>query len=153
MLREERKSIFRVFARFAEQLPITYASFSVTKTFYQDDKQIEEAFEHQIRNFIEDNLEYFQSFEKIIVYYDCGQAIISKILRDTFGEIFGNRMDFRTAYQKDYRLLQVADYICTLEQSKIRWDNDNPTKSEQVFFLSRQKFLQNYYRKIVKKHI
>ena len=153
MLREERKSIFRVFARFAEQLPITYASFSVTKTFYQDDKQIEEAFEHQIRNFIEDNLEYFQSFKKIIVYYDCGQAIISKILRDTFGEIFGNRMDFRTAYQKDYRLLQVADYICTLEQSKIRWDNYNPTKSEQVFFLSRQKFLQNYYRKIVKKHI
>ena len=153
MLREERKSIFRVFARFAEQLPISYASFSVTKTFYQDDKQIEEAFEHQIKNFIEDNLEYFQSFEKIIVYYDCGQAIISKILRDTFGEIFGNRMDFRTAYQKDYRLLQVADYICTLEQSKIRWDNDNPTKSEQVFFLSRQKFLQNYYRKIVKKHI
>ena len=153
MLREERKSIFRVFARFAEQLPISYITFTARKAFYQDGKQLEEAFERQIRSFIEDKLEYFQTFERITIYYDCGQAIISKILRDTFGTIFGNRMDFRTAYQKDYKLLQVADYICTLEQSKVRWDNDNPTKSEQVFFLSRQKFMQNYYRKIVKKHI
>ncbi len=90
---------------------------------------------------------------KITIYYDCGQAAISKILRNTFGKIFRSRMDFRTAYQKDYKLLQVADYICTLEQPKGRWDNDNPTKSEKVFFLSRQKFLQNYYRKISKKHI
>ena len=130
-----------------------YTTFTATKVFYQDGKQLEEAFEHQIRNFIENKLEYFQTFERIIIYYDCGQAIISKILRDTFGKIFGSRIDFRTAYQKDYKLLQVADYICTLEQSKARWDNDNPTKSEQVFFFSRQKFMQNYYRKIVKKHI
>ena len=149
----ERKKIFRAFARFVELLPIIYTTFQVTKTFYQDNKQIEVAFEHQIWNFIEERLEYFQGFEKIVVYYDCGQSFISRILRDTLGKIFGNRMDFRTAYQKDYRLLQVADYICTLEQSKIRWDNDNPTKSEQVFFLSRQKFLQNYYRKMIKKHL
>ena len=153
MLREERKSIFRVFARFAEQLPISYTTFTAKKSFYQDSKQLEDAFEHQIKSFIEDKLDYFQSFERITIYYDCGQAAISKILRNTFGKIFGNRMDFRTAYQKDYKLLQVADYICTLEQSKVRWDNDNSTKSEKVFFLSRQKFLQNYYRKISKKHI
>ena len=153
MLREERKSIFRVFARFAEQLPISYTAFTAKKSFYQDGKQLEDVFEHQIRSFIEDKLEYFQSFERITIYYDCGQAAISKILRNTFGKIFGNRMDFRTAYQKDYKLLQVADYICTLEHSKVRWDNDRPTKSEKVFFLSRQKFLQDYYRKISKKHI
>ena len=94
----DRMYIFRIFSRFVEQLPITYISFSVTKTFYQEDKRIEEAFRHQIRNFIEDNLECFQSFGKITVYYDCGQSIISKILRDTFGKIFGSSMDFRTAH-------------------------------------------------------
>lgn len=149
----ERKRIFRVFARFIEQLPISYTTFIVVKSFYDNAEQIEKALEHQIRSFILEKLEYFQGFEKIIVYYDCGQALISRILRDTFGRIFGSRMDFRTAYQKDYKLLQVADYICTLEQSRIRWDNGNPTKSEQVFFLSRQKFLQNYYKKIIRKHI
>ncbi len=66
MFREERKSIFRVFARFAEQLPISYTTFTAKKTFYQDSKQLEEAFEHQIRSFIKDKLEYLQSFEKIV---------------------------------------------------------------------------------------
>ena len=136
-----------------EDLLMTDTSFSVTKTFYQEDKQIEEAFRRQIKNFIEYNLEYFQIFEKITVYYDCGQSIISKILRDTFGKIFDNRMDFRTAYQKDYRLMQVADFICTLEQSKIRWDEHRPTKSEKDFFLTRQMFMKNFYKKIRRKHI
>ena len=56
MLREERKSIFRVFARFAEQLPISYTTFTAKKSFYQDGKQLEDAFEHQIKSFIEDKL-------------------------------------------------------------------------------------------------
>lgn len=153
LLMTDRMHIFRIFSRFVEQLPITYASFSVTKTFYQEDKQIEEAFRRQIKNFIEYNLECFQIFEKITVYYDCGQSIISKILRDTFGKIFDNRMDFRTAYQKDYRLMQVADFVCTLEQSKIRWDEHRPTKSEKDFFLTRQMFMKNFYKKISRKHI
>ena len=153
LLMTERRHIFRIFSRFVEQLPITYTSFSVTKTFYQENEQIEATFKHQIRNFIEERLEYFQGFERIIIYYDCGQAIISKILRDTFGKIFGTRMDFRTAYQKDYRLLQVADYICTLEQSRIRWDEHKPTKSEKDFFLTRQMFMKNFYKKINRKHI
>ena len=84
---------------------------------------------------------------------DCGQSIISKILRDTFGKIFDDRMDFRTAYQKDYRLMQVADFVCTLEQSKIRWDEHRPTKSEKDFFLTRQMFMKNFYKKISRKHI
>lgn len=71
LLMTDRMHIFRIFSRFVEQLPITYASFSVTKTFYQEDKQIEEAFRRQIKNFIEYNLECFQIFEKITVYYDC----------------------------------------------------------------------------------
>ena len=90
----ERKKIFRAFARFVELLPITYTAFQVTKTFYHDNKQIEGAFEHQIKNFIEERLEYFQGFEKIVVYYDCGQSFISRILRDTFGKIIREQNGF-----------------------------------------------------------
>ena len=45
-----------VFARFAEQLPISYTTFTAKKSFYQDGKQLEDAFEHQIKSFIEDKL-------------------------------------------------------------------------------------------------
>ena len=53
----------------------------------------------------------------------------------------------------ELRLLQVADYICTLELSKLRWDENRETKSERGFFGTRQIFMKNYYRKIQKKHI
>ncbi len=152
-LREERIKIFTAFAAFVSVLPIRYNTFFVTKTFYQNESQMEEAFVHQINSFINDKLEYFQHFDKIIIYYDRGQKIISRILRNTFGNTFGGIVDFRTAYQKDYRLLQVADYICTLEQSRIRWNQHKPTKSEKDFFLTRQVFMKNFYKKISRKHI
>ena len=132
---------------------LSYKTFFVTKTFYQNESQMEDAFVHQISSFINDKLEYFQHFDKIIIYYDRGQKIISRILRNTFGYVFGGIVDFRTAYQKDYRLLQVADYICTLEQSRIRWNEHRPTKSERDFFLTRQIFMKNFYKKISRKHL
>ena len=151
--REKRKSVFRVFARFVEQLPIVYTTFFLSKAFYSGKTQMENALRRQVNIFIEEKLDYFLGFESIVVYYDCGQAVVSRILRETFGTRLGNKVEFRTAYQKDYRLLQVADYICALEQSKLRWDGGCPTNSEQVFFLSRKKFIQNYYKKLAKKRI
>ncbi len=152
-LREERIKIFTTFAAFVSVLPIRYKTFFITKTFYQNEFQMEEAFIHQISSFINERLECFQYSDKIIIYCDRGQKIISRILRNTFGDIFGGIVDFRTAYQKDYRLMQVADYICTLEQSRIRWDKHRPTKSEKDFFLTRQIFMKNFYKKICRKHI
>ena len=152
-LREERIKIFTTFAAFVSALPICYKTFFITKTFYQNESQMEEAFVHQISSFINDRLEYFHHFDKIVIYYDRGQKIISKILRNTFGDIFGGIVDFRTAYQKDYRLMQIADYICTLEQSRIRWDEHRTTKSEKDFFLTRQIFMKNFYKKLRRKHI
>lgn len=149
----DRKRIFNTFASFVSALPISYAVFFADKSFYEDADRMQEAYEHQIRNFIENNLEIFHGYDSIICYYDRGQAIVSRILQNTLGSIFGNRIEFRTAYQKDYKLLQVADYICTLEQTKMRWDENRATKSEKCFFGTRHLFMKNYYRKIVKKHI
>ena len=79
-LREERIKIFTTFAAFVSALPIGYKTFFVTKTFYQNESQMEEAFVHQISSFINDKLEYFQHFDKIIIYYDRGQKIINSYL-------------------------------------------------------------------------
>lgn len=152
-LREERIKIFTKFAAFVATLPISYKNFFVTKSFYQTENQLEDAFISQVKNFIDDKLIYFQQFDKLIICYDRGQKIISRILRNTFGDVFDGMIDFRTAYQKDYRLLQVADYICTLEQSKIGWDENRPTKSEKDFFLTRKMFMKNFYKKIARMHI
>ena len=151
LLREERQRIFNTFASFVATIPITYTSFSAVKSFYSAVPQMQIAFEHQIMDFIRHHLDYFQSFEKVVLYYDWGQAFVSKILQNTFAKTLGQNVEFRTAYQKDYKLMQVADYICALEQSKSRWDNNSGTKSEKEFFGSRVKFIKNYYKKIERK--
>ena len=153
LLRDERKRIFSTFASFVSNIPVSYTAFTVQKFFYQNSLEIEAAFEREIKGFINEKLEYFQSFDEIVIYYDRGQAIVTSILQNTFGSVFGDRVKFRTAYQKDYKLLQVADYICTLEQSKARWDVNKPTKSEKDFFYTRQMFMKNFYNKIRRKHI
>lgn len=153
MMGYERKRIFNTFASFVSKLPISYTVFFADKSFYQETSKIQIAYEHQIRNFLKSHLEFFQSFDKIICYYGSGQAIVNRILQNTLGDIFEDRVEFRKAYQKDYKLLQVADYICTLEQTKTRWDENRTTKSEQRFFTSRHLFMKNYYRHIGKKKI
>lgn len=149
----DRKRIFNTFASFVSSIPVSYTMFVIDKTHFHNTEQMRAAFECQITQFIESHLEYFQRFEKIVCYYDRGQAFVTQILQNAFSAAFGGNVEFRKAYQKDYRLLQVADYICTLELSKLRWDENRETKSERGFFGTRQIFMKNYYRKIQKKHI
>ena len=79
------------------------------------------------------------------------------LTRSTRTVLNDNLIDFTTALSiidtEDYRLMQVADYICTLEQSRIRWDEHRTTKSEKDFFLTRQIFMKNFYKKLRRKHI
>lgn len=68
----------------------------------------------QLNGIIDDNLEYFLSFDNIKVYYDVGQKEILTILNSVFTTRFSNVI-FKDKEIQSYRLSQVADLICTLE--------------------------------------
>ena len=53
------------------------------------------------------------SFDKIIVYYDNGQNELSAIINAIFSILFSN-VEFRKAEPQKYRLLQAADFICSI---------------------------------------
>lgn len=59
-------------------------------------------------------------YDKNIVYYDNGQIELSSILNTVFSFHFTN-VEFRKAEPQKYRLLQVADFICSLELIRIKW--------------------------------
>ena len=50
--------------------------------------------------FIRENLEYFHSFDRVIVYYDRGQRQISSALRIIFSSSIAN-VEFRTVHPVD----------------------------------------------------
>ena len=88
-------------------------------------------------------MEYFFSFDRVIVYYDNGQAPVTELIGTVFGSVFFD-VDFRKVVPSDYRLFQSADLICTLELAAIKADEGRLSRSEEIFFESRRKLRKNW---------
>ena len=102
--------------------------------------------------FIKDNLGYFTSFDKVIVYYDYGQSEVTTILTSVFNTLLSN-VEFRHVQPHQYKLFQVADLICTLDLSKLKFDSNSNSTSELNFYESHRQFRDYYYKTIRKSRI
>ena len=77
--------------------------------------------------------EFFLPYEKVIVYYDNGQSELSSILNAVLSICFLN-VEFRKSEPQKYRLLQAADFICSMELIRIKKEENRLSKSEEKFF-------------------
>ena len=93
--------------------------------------------------------EYFQQFDNIIIYYDNGQIQLASILVSIFTSWFHDKFDYRTVSPYEYRLFQVADFICTLSllENKLTC-GCGLTKSESLFFENSRNLKQKYLKQI-----
>lgn len=83
---------------------------------------------------IKDNIEYFEKFDKIVLYYDNGQETLGTILDSIFSQFekYEHRIDFN---HKKKRLFQVSDMLTFIDKYDYKYKNKIPlTKSEQFFF-------------------
>ena len=96
--------------------------------------------------------DFFGSYEKIIVYYDNGQTELSAILNAVFSIQFSN-VEFRKAEPQKYRLLQAADFICSMELLKIKRDLKRLSRSEEQFFHKPQELKKTFLKSIEKKKL
>lgn len=99
--------------------------------------------------FIHANLAYFASFDKVIAYYDNGQAQITELISAVFSSLLFE-VDFRKVKPIEYRLFQSADLLCTLELVLVKLKENNLSKSEESFFESRRKLIKNYLNSLEK---
>ena len=149
---DDRKRLFNDLLLFTRHVNIKYHIVSVDKKQASGSKQLVDMLSKQLVLFLRDNLEYFMLFDKIIVYYDYGQSEITTILTSVFNSMFVD-VDFRHVQPYEYKLFQVADMICTLELSKLNFDNSKISKSAENFYESHRKFKDYYYKTIKKKKI
>ena len=94
--------------------------------------------------------EFFMDYDKVIVYYDNGQIELSAILNAVFSIYFSN-VEFRKAEPQKYRLLQAADFICSMELLKIKRNEKRLSKSEEKFFYKPQELKKTFFKSIEKK--
>ena len=94
----------------------------------------------------------FDGFDKIIVYYDNGQIELGAILNTVFSIHFFN-VEFRKAEPQKYRLLQAADFICSMELLKIKKNENRLSKSEKQFFYKSQELKKTFFKTVDKKRL
>ncbi len=151
---KDRRHIINAMTTFAYKLPISYATIIIDKwdNDTNDKMWLQSQITKKLNRIIDDNLEYFLSFDDIKVYYDYGQKQISTILNSVFNTRFSNVI-FKNKDIKNYRLSQVADLICTLELLNQKRIDKNFSKSEMEFFHTMREFNLNYYKTISKKKL
>ena len=96
--------------------------------------------------------DFFMRYDKIIVYYDNGQHELGSILREVFLEQF-SEVEFRKAEPQRYRLLQAADFICTMELLRLKRNEKRLSKSEEKFFYKPQELKKTFFKSIDRKKL
>ena len=146
----ERRAIFSKLYYFTLNCDIKYKSFVFKKVEYENSFKLEARMARELSQFIRENLSYFQSFEKVILYYDNGQHELNRILNTVLATQLAD-YDVRKVIPNEYRLFQVADLICTLELLKTKMEHGKLSNSEERIFHSKRDLKKDFLKGIQKK--
>ncbi len=145
----ERRTIFTRLFFFAKAAPIKYKSFLFERKECVNETELKTKINTTLTRFIEDNYMYFSSFDKVVLYYDNGQKQLASILVKAFEEkilMFERKNDVKP---NKYKLLQVADLICTIELLKLKAEHNALTSSELSIFHSVRDLKKDFLKKIM----
>lgn len=146
-LMENRKRLYNALFNFARKLEIRYTFAMVKKVECPDVIALTAKLSKALAAILRDHADFWNSYDRIIVYYDNGQIELTKILISVFNTLYAH-VEFRKVKPVDYKLFQVADLICTTE---LLGEKAILSRSEQDFFDSKRDFRKNYLKPIRKK--
>ena len=131
---ERRKSIFWAIFYFSNRVKVKIRTVIIDKKYINKKMQLNMALAREIGQFINDNNAYFDTFDKIVIYYDNGQETLATIL-DT---LFATNPKVERKIEFDHikkRLFQVSDMLTVIDKLDYkRKNNITFTKAEKYFF-------------------
>lgn len=146
-----RKRLLASFFVMARRLPIRFKTFAYKRSEIDSLEGFIATLRKDLVVFLVDNLEYFQSFESIKIYYDDGQKAVTEALHKAIDYVLAkDAVVYRDASPQEYRLLQVADFLCTIELSAIKYEKHDETRSDLKVFGNITEFKKGYLRHLRK---
>lgn len=142
-----RRAIFSKLYFFAKNCGIKFKSFSVNKNEFADSFKLEAKIARELSQFIRNHLEFFQSFDNVILYYDNGQHELNRILNTVLATEL-SQYETRRVLPSEYKLFQVADLICTLTLLENKVETGSLSKSEQLIFHSKRDLKKDFLKGI-----
>ncbi len=148
----DRKRLLTQFARLVRELPISFFTLHYDTAIVHDKGELEARIRRDLASLVFDKLAFFQGFDVIAVYYDNGQGVVSAALHDALDFVLAkNVADYRDADYDARRLLQVADYVCTVERIAEDYDAGRQSKTHERFFGNRRDFMQSFKKQLGRK--
>ena len=87
---EVRKKMLACFEAFCRRAPFSCKSFSYKRSEVEGPSLFTARFKRDLVVFLTDNLEHFQSFERVKIYYDNGQQMVTAALHSALDFILSN---------------------------------------------------------------
>ncbi len=148
----ERRKLFRHLYDFARVAEIHYKTFVFEKRELSSHDELITRMSREVGLFVRDNLEFFQSFDRRIVYYDNGQKEITNLINTALNALID--VEVRKVRPSDYHLFQVADLLCALELVRRKMASSRGiSKSEEDFFRGQRNLKKNFLRPIERKRL
>lgn len=132
--------------------PIKHYSIIIDRKTAGDKFALSTQLSKQIKSFVSKNYDYFSSFDKVNVYYDNGQTELNLVLNTILSMLLSN-VEFRKASPGEYRLLQLADFICSIELLSLKQQENRLSKSESSFFYKPQELKKSFIKTIAGKRM
>lgn len=149
---DERRKLLYKMLNFVNRCPISYLTVVIDRREATDKIALSGKLAKAINRALSVHIEFFKDFDKVIVYYDNGQVELSTILNAVFSIKFSN-VEFRKAEPQKYRLLQAADFICSMELLRIKREEKRLSKSEEHFFYKSQELKKTFLKSVEKKKL
>lgn len=147
----ERRKMFRYLYDFSRVCDISYTSFVFKKKEFSSYEQLVGRMAKELGIFVRNHIDFFHSYDELIVYYDNGQKEITTIINAVFNVLVD--ADIRRVKPSDYYLFQAADLFCTLELIRQKLQDNALSASERVFFLNQRTLKKNYLKPISRKRL
>lgn len=149
---EVRKKHLHAFRIFVEHLPIKYRVFIYDKREAFGIDALAAAIERDLKVFLFDHLSYLQQFDSVKIYYDGGQSVVTQAVHRAIASCISREaIVYKDAIVVRYRLSQVADYVCGIELTQLKFERHLETKTDIAFFGASGNFKKNFLKKLRKK--
>ncbi len=129
-----RKEIFWAIFYFSSRIKVKIKSVIIDKRYLNTKRQLYIALTREISKFVNNNINYFKSFDEIAIYYDNGQEALAKIIDKLFTNNFNVERKIKFDHSEK-RLFQVSDMLTIIDKLEYKRKNKIPfTKAEKYFF-------------------
>lgn len=149
---KQRKKLLSAFGALTRYLPIQYKAFVYRRREFPNIEKLAARMRRDVSEMIADHLAYFQGFDHVKLYYDNGQAIVKKALDEAiYSTLSKEAVVKKRTTMTEYRLAQVADYLCTIELAAVKYAAKENGATYDKFFGGVGSFKKNWLKQARRK--